>query len=249
MCALPPSLRGRVNAHKSRARHVPGRTRNGRKEADVTRSPNCQRAIGRCAEDALTAESRGCKLTARGAVAATPRPPQSDGPAGSARRTVPALHGDTRRRPCDRLDVQHGDRRPEAHPALARPRRSFRRDVPAMAFCTSIDVQGRIRKAGDPEVRRALYEAASAMLTRYKGKTALKSWGQKIPNAATRRRSSLWPASLPSSCTRHGATARSMRIGSTPTTCPTPRRQQRIARFWVRRHDARRAFNRKLARD
>ena len=45
---------------------------------------------------------------------------------------------------------------------------------------TSIDVQGRISKAGDPEVRRALYEAASAMLTRYKGKTAIKSWGQKI---------------------------------------------------------------------
>ncbi len=45
---------------------------------------------------------------------------------------------------------------------------------------TSIDVQGRISKAGDPEVRRALYEAASAMLTRYTGQTALKSWGQKI---------------------------------------------------------------------
>ena len=52
----------------------------------------------------------------------------------------------------------------------------------------SIDVQGRIGKAGDPDVRRALYEAASAMLTRYKGKTALKSWGRRSPNAATRRR-------------------------------------------------------------
>ena len=30
------------------------------------------------------------------------------------------------------------------------------------------------------DIRRALYEAASAMLTRYQGKTALKSWGQKI---------------------------------------------------------------------
>ena len=30
---------------------------------------------------------------------------------------------------------------------------------------TSIDVQGRISKAGDPDVRRALYEAASALLT------------------------------------------------------------------------------------
>ena len=36
---------------------------------------------------------------------------------------------------------------------------------------TSIDVQGRISKAGDPDVRRALYEAASALLTRFKRKT------------------------------------------------------------------------------
>jgi transposase len=93
---------------------------------------------------------------------------------------VPALHGDTRRRPHDRLDVKHGDRRPR------RIRRS--RDVAACFGLTSkrwqsgtsIDVQGRIRKAGDPEVRRALYEAASAMLTRHKGKSALKSWGPKI---------------------------------------------------------------------
>jgi transposase len=42
---------------------------------------------------------------------------------------------------------------------------------------TSIDVQGRISKAGDPDVRRALYEAASAMLTRFKGKDKVKTWG------------------------------------------------------------------------
>lgn len=45
---------------------------------------------------------------------------------------------------------------------------------------TSIDIKGRISKAGDPDVRRALYEAASAMLTRYKGRAALKTWGEKI---------------------------------------------------------------------
>lgn len=45
---------------------------------------------------------------------------------------------------------------------------------------TSIDVQGRISKAGDGDVRRALYEAASAMLTRFKGKDRVKSWGQEI---------------------------------------------------------------------
>jgi transposase len=42
---------------------------------------------------------------------------------------------------------------------------------------TSIDLQGRIRKAGDPEVRRALYEAASAMLTRHKGQDGAQELG------------------------------------------------------------------------
>ena len=165
---------------------------------------------------------------------------QLGGRAGGARRTVPALHGDTRRRPDDRLDVKHGDRRPR------RIRRS--RDVAACFGLTSkrrqsgtsIDVQGRISKAGDPEVRRALYEAASAMLTRYKGKTALKSWGPKIAKRCHKKAVVAMAESLPSSCTGCGGTARSMRIGSTPTTCPTPRRRQRIARFSAPTHDVRR---------
>ena len=45
---------------------------------------------------------------------------------------------------------------------------------------SSIDVKGRISKAGDPDVRRALYEAASAMLTRFKGRDTIKSWGLKL---------------------------------------------------------------------
>ena len=45
---------------------------------------------------------------------------------------------------------------------------------------TSIDVQGRISKAGDADVRRALYEAATVMLKRYRGKTAPKTWGLKL---------------------------------------------------------------------
>lgn len=45
---------------------------------------------------------------------------------------------------------------------------------------SSIDIQGRISKAGDPDVRRALYEAASALLTRFKGKDSIKSWGLKL---------------------------------------------------------------------
>lgn len=45
---------------------------------------------------------------------------------------------------------------------------------------TSIDIKGRISKAGDADVRRALYEAASAMLTRFKGSDRIKSWGLKL---------------------------------------------------------------------
>lgn len=45
---------------------------------------------------------------------------------------------------------------------------------------TSIDVKGRISKVGDGDVRRSLYEAATVMLKRFKGKDAIKSWGLKI---------------------------------------------------------------------
>lgn len=45
---------------------------------------------------------------------------------------------------------------------------------------SSIDIKGRISKAGDADVRRALYEAGSAMLTRFKGRDLVKSWGLKL---------------------------------------------------------------------
>jgi transposase len=45
---------------------------------------------------------------------------------------------------------------------------------------TSIDVSGRISKAGNGEVRHPLYEAANIMLTRFKGFSSLKAWGLKI---------------------------------------------------------------------
>jgi len=134
-----------------------------------------------CAEDALTAELMDCMLTARGALW----------------RQYLALHDMVVKL------VAHDElcRRfmaiPGVGPVTALTFRSaiddptrFRRSRDVAAYFgltskrwqsgTSIDVQGRISKAGDPEVRRALYEAASAMLTRYKGQTALKSWGQKI---------------------------------------------------------------------
>lgn len=53
---------------------------------------------------------------------------------------------------------------------------------------TSIDVQGRISKAGDPDVRRALYEAASALLTRFKRKDKVKTWGMSIAKRSCHRK-------------------------------------------------------------
>ena len=50
--------------------------------------------------------------------------------------------------------------------------------------CSWIDVQGRISKAGHADVRRALYEAASALLTRFKRKDNVKSWGMAIERRA-----------------------------------------------------------------
>ncbi|MPZ41509.1 MAG: IS110 family transposase [Rhizobiales bacterium] len=53
---------------------------------------------------------------------------------------------------------------------------------------SSIDVQGRISKAGDPDVRRALYEAASALLTRFKRKDKVKTWGLAIAKRSCHRK-------------------------------------------------------------
>jgi transposase len=49
---------------------------------------------------------------------------------------------------------------------------------------SSIDVQGRISKAGDGDVRRARYEAASALLTRFKRRDKVKSWGLSVAKRA-----------------------------------------------------------------
>ena len=68
---------------------------------------------------------------------------------------------------------------------------------------TSIDVQGRISKAGDPDVRRALYEAASGLLTRFKGKDKVKTWGQQIAKRSCHRKACV-------------AVARKLTVGSSP---------------------------------
>ena len=41
-------------------------------------------------------------------------------------------------------------------------------------------MQGRISKAGDPDVRHALYEAANCLLHRYKKPDRIKEWGLNL---------------------------------------------------------------------
>lgn len=53
---------------------------------------------------------------------------------------------------------------------------------------TSIDRQGRISKAGDADVRRSLYEAASSLLTRFKRKDKLKTWGLMLAKRGCHRK-------------------------------------------------------------
>ena len=149
-----------------------------------------------CVGDALIAELMECMLTARAALW----------------RRYLMLHNlavglVARDEFCRRFMAIHGVGRVAALTFrtaidnLSRFRRS--RDVAAYFGLTSkrcksgtsIDVQGRISKAGDPGVRRALYEAASIMLTRCKGKTALKVEARRSLSAATRRRWWRWPAS------------------------------------------------------
>lgn len=45
---------------------------------------------------------------------------------------------------------------------------------------TSVDIQGRISKAGDPDVRRSLFEAATVLLKRFRGQDKVKTWGLQI---------------------------------------------------------------------
>lgn len=53
---------------------------------------------------------------------------------------------------------------------------------------TSIDVQDHISKAGDADVRRSLYEAASGLMTRFKGRDKVKNWDQAIAKRSWHRK-------------------------------------------------------------
>lgn len=54
-----------------------------------------------------------------------------------------------------------------------------------------MDNQGRISRAGDAEVRAALYSAANSLLTRTKASSSLKSWGLRLIKTKGRRRATV----------------------------------------------------------
>ena len=95
--------------------------------------------------------------------------------------------------PVTALSFQHGDRR---------SRRASRRSRDVAAYFgltsrrwqsgTSIDVQGRISKAGDPDVRRALYEAASRAVDALQGQgQRSRPGGCSWPSASATRKATV----------------------------------------------------------
>jgi transposase len=60
--------------------------------------------------------------------------------------------------------------------------------VPRRYQSGEVDYTGSISKCGDRRVRTLLYEAANVMLTRYRGKLALKDWALAIGRRSTMRK-------------------------------------------------------------
>ncbi len=56
---------------------------------------------------------------------------------------------------------------------------------------SSIDFQKRISKVGDPDVRFSLYEAASGLLTRFKGKDKIKRWRTQLGERRCHRKAAV----------------------------------------------------------
>ena len=80
---------------------------------------------------------------------------------------------------------------------------------------------GRISRRGDDSLRRSLYEAANALLTRVARPSALKAWACGSRSGAVSNEQRLpWPASSRSSCTRCGLLARNSVGRANPRNSP-----------------------------
>lgn len=128
------------------------------------------------ADDALTCDLMTPCWRRGDAVDATPTAARSGGDVRWAPQALSVLHGESEVGPVTALSFVT---------AIDDPSR-FRRSRYVAAYFgltsrrwqsgTSIDVQGRISKAGDPDVRWVLYKAASALMPRFKGREKVPTW-------------------------------------------------------------------------
>jgi len=64
-------------------------------------------------------------------------------------------------------------------------------NVAGSTIASVVSRLARISKAGDGDVRRALHEAASALLTRFKRKDKVKTWGLAIRKRSSHRKATV----------------------------------------------------------
>ena len=105
---------------------------------------------------------------------------------------------------------------------------------------TSIDVQGRISKAGDADVRRALYEAASALMTRFKGRDKVRTWGLALAKRSCHRKATVAVARKLAVIMHAIVDGRNLlrrRRGSQRQRSRGARRPGRMAGCWARKHE------------
>ncbi len=92
-------------------------------------------------------------------------------------------------------------------------------------------------------MRRSLYEAASAMLTRYKGKTALKTWGAKLAKRCHKK--AVVAVARKLAVIMHAMWRDGSEYADRPDGCSAEktRRRRRIASFWAPTRDVRTRYH------
>ncbi len=130
-----------------------------------------------------------------GALQDLPEARQRGQGAGARRSDLSPLDVHPWRRPGHRIDVQGRGRRPEPLQVLATVAAHFGL-TPRRFQSGEVDNPGHISRAGDADVRSALYIAAHSLLTRNAQWSTLKAWGVRLAKTvATAARSLPWPAS------------------------------------------------------
>ena len=147
--------------------------------------------------------------------------PRAEGP-GEDHARLPSLYHRPRRRADHRACHLVEHRRPGTLRPVARCRRLFRPDAPALRLGRDepIRTHHQMRRR---HVRTLLYEAANVLLVKISRDLALRSWGLGIAQRSGFKKAKVRsPASSPCSCTASGATAPSSAGVPNP---PSPERR------------------------